>query len=109
MGLDRGRACALWRAVRGRLLCIELAQGDAASRSQFCRSLCINLVGGRPGVLTLAAQLAKRYEMCGILFLIFLLGALQAVLVAALGFALKRLFDWAIKRFAHVYTPRRAA
>jgi hypothetical protein len=62
-----------------------------------------------PLFLPLAAQLFTRYEMSGILLLSFLLGALQAGLIAASGFALRRLFGWATKRFAHAYTPRGAA
>ena len=54
-----------------------------------------------PLFLPLAVQLVSRYELSAILLLSFVLGSLQATLLAAAGFGLKRLVGWIINRFSH--------
>ena len=62
-----------------------------------------------PLFLPLAAQLVTRYELSAILLLSFLLGALQATLIAAARFGFKRMVGRIINRFSHQGASQAAA
>ena len=61
-----------------------------------------------PLFVPLVGALITRYELSGILVLSLLAGALQAVLVAAVGLALRQLLFWLRMRLSAVSTSRRA-
>lgn len=61
-----------------------------------------------PLFVPLVGALITRYEFSGILILSFLAGALQAVLVAAAGLALRRLLFWLRMRLSDASASHRA-
>jgi hypothetical protein len=108
----------IWIAIALALYGVPFAIGFCVSSLRRAMLLAIASFGGLyasiwsalgPLFLPLAAQLFTRYEMSGIFVLSIVLGALQAALVAASGFALRRLSGWVISRFAHAHTAHRAA
>jgi hypothetical protein len=108
----------IWIAIAVTLYGVPLAVGFCVSNLRTAMLLAMASFGGLyasiwsalgPLFLPLAAQLFTRYEMSAILVLSFLLGTLQAALVAATGFAFRRLFGWAIRRFAHACAAHGAA
>ncbi len=61
-----------------------------------------------PLFVPLVGALITRYELSGILVLSFLAGALQAVLVAGVGLALRQLLFWLRMRLSDASAPHRA-
>jgi hypothetical protein len=51
-----------------------------------------------PLFLPLAAELVTRFELTAFLTLSFIAGGVQAVLMATLGFATKKLLAWSVQR-----------
>lgn len=107
----------IWIAIALALYGVPFAVGFCVSSLRRAMLLAIASFAGLYAsiwsalgpLFPLAAQLFTRHEMSGIFVLSFLLGALQAALVAASGFALRRLSSWVISRFAHAHTAHRAA
>lgn len=99
----------IWIAVVGAFYGVPFAVGLCVSSWRKAALLAIASFAGLflsiwsalgPLFLPLAVQLVTRYELSGILILSFLYGAVQAALVATLGFASKKIIAWTWRRYA---------